>query len=268
VTNLWLVALILGIVEGFTEYLPISSTGHLILVSHALGFTGPMANDFNIFIQFGAILSVLVLYRARLLHLVRDLPVDPGARRVAGGVVIAFVPIAVVGLLTHDWIKEVLFNPVAVAIALIVGGFAILIIERIRPPARVHALESMSWRQILGIGVIQCLALIPGVSRSGATIMGGVCLGLDNKTATEFSFFVAIPILASATLYDLVEAWPVLTHDQVGLFFFGMAVSAIVAALVIASLLRFVQTHSFDSFAYYRIVFGALVLAFAGTGII
>ena len=265
-TNLWLVALILGIVEGFTEYLPISSTGHLILVSHAVGFTGAMANDFAVFIQFGAILSVLVLYRARLWHLVRDLPSDAGARRVVGGIVLGFLPMAFIGLLTHHWIKAVLFHPVIVAAALILGGVAILVIERMRPPARVHSLEAMSWGQVIGLGLIQCLALIPGVSRSGATIMGGVCLGLDNKTATEFSFFVAIPILASATLYDLVQAWPVLSHGQVALFFFGMAVSAVVAAFVISALLRFVQTHSFNAFAYYRIVFGLLVLGLAAAG--
>jgi undecaprenyl-diphosphatase len=267
-TNLWLVALVLGIVEGFTEYLPISSTGHLILVSRAVGFEGAMANDFAIFIQFGAILSVVVLYRARLLHLVRDLPRDAGARKVAGGVVLAFFPIALIGLFTHRWIKEVLFSPTVVAIALIAGGIAILIIERVRPASRVHSLEAMSWGQIAGIGLIQCLALVPGVSRSGATIMGGVCLGLDNKTATEFSFFVAIPILASATLYDLMKAWPLLTHGQIALFFFGMAVSAVVAAMVITSLLRFVQTHSFNAFAYYRIVFGLIVLGFINAGVI
>ena len=265
--DIWLVALILGIVEGFTEYLPISSTGHLIVVSHALGFTGDMANDFAIFIQFGAIVSVLVLYRQRLWGLVHDLPRDPAAQKLAGGIMLAFLPAAVLGLLAHHWIKHTLFNPTVVATALILGGFAILAIERLRPRARIHELEEMSLPTMLGIGLIQCLALIPGVSRSGATILGGVCLGLDNKTATEFSFFVAIPVLAAATLFDLMKAWPVLTHGEVGIFLFGMVVSGIVAAIVIAALLRFVQTHNFNGFAYYRIVFGLLVLAFVRAGV-
>jgi undecaprenyl-diphosphatase len=266
--DLWLVALILGIVEGFTEYLPISSTGHLIVVSHALGFTGAMANDFAIFIQFGAIVSVLLLYREKLWATARGLPHDPDAQKLAGGILLAFFPAAVVGLVAHDWIKHTLFNPTVVAAALILGGFAILAIERLRPRATVHELEDLSWRTMLNIGLIQCLALIPGVSRSGATILGGVCLGLDNKTATEFSFFVAIPVLAAATLFDLVKAWPILTHGEVGIFLFGMVVSAIVAAIVIAALLRFVQTHSFNAFAYYRIVFGLIVLAFVRAGVI
>jgi undecaprenyl-diphosphatase len=265
-SNIWLVALLLGIVEGFTEYLPISSTGHLIIASRALGFRGEMANDFAIFIQFGAILAVLVLYRERLWGLLRDLPRDPQAQRLAGGVLVAFLPIAVLGLLAHRWITRVLFHPPVVAAALIAGGIAILIIERVRPSPRVHELESIGWRTMAGIGLIQCLALVPGVSRSGATILGGVCLGLDNKTATEFSFFVAIPILAGATLYDLTKAWPVLTHGQVMVFMFGMAVSAVVAGLVIAALLRFVQTHSFNAFAYYRIALGVIVLFFARQG--
>src|SRR5262245_26339310 len=164
-TNIWIVALILGIVEGFTEYLPISSTGHLIVVSHALGFTGAMADDFAIFIQFGAIISVLVLYRERLWGVVRGLPNDRASQKLAGGIMLAFFPAAILGLLAHHWIKETLFNPTVVALALILGGFAILAIERLRPPSRVHELEDMSWATMLGIGLIQCLALIPGVSR-------------------------------------------------------------------------------------------------------
>jgi undecaprenyl-diphosphatase len=258
--NFWLVALILGIVEGITEYLPISSTGHLILAGHALGFTGPMADDFEVFIQFGAILAVVVLYRTKLWSVARQLPTDAGARRLFGGILLAFVPIAILGLLLHRTITRHLFNPTAVAIALIAGGVAILVIERLRPSAHITELEQMGWGTMLKLGCLQCVALFPGVSRSGATIMGGVCLGLNNKTATEFSFFVAIPTLGAATLYNLLKAWPLLTHGQIAVFFFGMVVSGIVAGLVIAGLLRYVQTHSFNAFAYYRIVFGVFLL--------
>jgi undecaprenyl-diphosphatase len=192
----------------------------------------------------------------------------PPRRSSAGGIMLAFLPAAVLGLLAHHGIKHTLFNPTVVAAALILGGLRDSSPSNgLRPRARIHELEEMSWPTMLGIGLIQCLALIPGVSRSGATILGGVCLGLDNKTATEFSFFVAIPVLAAATLFDLMKAWPVLTHGEVGIFLFGMVVSGIVAALVIAALLRFVQTHNFNAFAYYRIVFGLLVLAFVRAGV-
>ncbi|MBM3888601.1 MAG: undecaprenyl-diphosphate phosphatase [Verrucomicrobia bacterium] len=263
--NLWLFAFIQGIVEGITEFLPISSTGHLIISTDWLGFARDesrkdFANDFAVFIQFGAILAVVVLYRARLWQLLRDCPRDATARRLTGGMLLAFVPIAVVGLLTHRWIQDWLFNTPCVAIALIVGGGGILVIERIRPAARINTLEELSWRTMWRLGLIQCLALFPGVSRSGATIMGGVCLGLNNKTATEFSFFVAIPTMFAATLYDLFKAWPVLTHGELGVFFFGMVVSGVVAGVAIVGLLRYVQSHSFKVFAYYRIVFGALLL--------
>jgi undecaprenyl-diphosphatase len=219
-----------------------------------------MADDFEVFIQFGAILAVVVLYRARLWSVARQLPVDAGARRLFGGILLAFVPIAVIGFFFHRQIVHLLFNPTAVAIALIVGGFAILLIERVRPKPRVMELEQMSWGMMLKLGFIQCVALFPGVSRSGATILGGVCLGLNNKTATEFSFFIAIPTLGAATIYNLVKAWPVLTHGQIAVFFFGMVVSGIVAGVVIVGLLRYVQTHSFNVFAWYRIAFGIFVL--------
>ncbi|MBI5397183.1 MAG: undecaprenyl-diphosphate phosphatase, partial [Verrucomicrobia bacterium] len=202
--NFWLIALIQGVVEGITEYLPISSTGHLIVTGHFLGFTGDVADDFEVFIQFGAILAVVVLYRAKLWSVARQLPTDAGARRLFGGILLAFVPIAIIGLLFHKPIVHLLFNPTAVAIALIAGGFAILVIERVRPKPRITELEQLSWGTMLKLGCIQCVALFPGVSRSGATILGGVCLGLTNKTATEFSFFIAIPTLGAATLYNLV----------------------------------------------------------------
>ena len=176
---------------------------------------------------------------------------------------LAFVPIAVLGLLFHKPIAHYLFNTASVAVALIVGGFAILVVERMRPKAVISELEQLSWSRMLGIGAIQCLALFPGTSRSAATILGGACLGLNNKTATEFSFFVAIPTLAAATLYDLLKAWPVLTHGELLVFFFGMVVSGIVAGVVITALLRYVQNHTFNVFAYYRIVFGALLLWWA-----
>lgn len=258
--NFWLIALIQGIVEGITEYLPISSTGHLIVTGHFLGFTGDVADDFEVFIQFGAILAVVVLYRAKLWSVARQLPADAGARRLFGGIFLAFVPIAVIGFFFHKPIMRLLFNPTAVAIALIVGGFAILLVERLRPKPRITELEQLSWGTMLKLGLVQCVALFPGVSRSGATILGGVCLGLNNKTATEFSFFIAIPTLGAATIYNLIKAWPVLTHGQIAVFFFGMVVSGIVAGVVIVGLLRYVQTHSFNLFAYYRIAFGILVL--------
>jgi len=263
---MWWVAIALGVVEGLTEFLPISSTGHLIVAGHLLGYTGEVANTFEIAIQLGAILSVIVYYRRKITALVTHSATDPDARRLLLGLGLAFLPAAALGLLTHHWIKTYLFNTLTVAGALIGGGVLILVIERVHPPPRTRALEAATWRQALGIGVAQCAALFPGISRSGATIMGGLLAGMDRTAATEYSFFLAIPTMSAATLYDLKQNIALFTRHDLALLAVGFAVSFFVALLVIHGLLGYVKRHTFALFAYYRIVVGLLIFAWAWTG--
>ena len=258
--DLLLDAVILGIVEGITEFIPVSSTGHLILAGHWLGFTGDRANTFEIFIQLGAILAIVWLYRERFLSVTRTLVREPVSRRFVTNLILGFIPAAVVGVATHHWIKAVLFTPVVVAAALVVGGVAMLVIERWRPVPRVEDAMDLEPRTALAIGVAQVLALIPGVSRSGATIMGGYALGLSRTAATEFSFFLAVPVLAAASVYDLLGSLSALSRADVPLFTVGFVVSFIAALIVVKSFLRFVAHHRFTSFAWYRILFGGLLL--------
>lgn len=253
----FLIALVLGVLEGLTEFLPISSTGHLIVVGDLLGFTGPRAATFEIVIQLGAIVAICWLYRHRLLDTAKNLPGDPVARQCVLNLTVAFIPAAVLGLVFYDFIKQVLFSPVVVAIALIVGGVAILIIERQTHRFRV---EAMSWRDALKVGLAQTLALIPGVSRSGATIMGGIVGGLSRRAATEFSFFLAIPVMFAATAFDLYSSWEILRPADVPLFLAGFVAAFISALLAVRFLLRYISHHDFSVFAWYRIVFGLLVL--------
>ena len=253
-------AVILGLVEGITEFIPVSSTGHLILASRWLGEAGEAAKTFDIFIQLGAILAVVWLYRARLARAILDARARPESRRFILNLVIAFLPAAIVGFLAHDWIKARLFTPTVVAAALVVGGLLILLIERLRPRERVATVDDLAPSTALGIGLAQVLSLIPGTSRSGATIMGGYALGLSRRTATEFSFFLSIPVMFAATLFDLVKSRGALTAGDAPAFAVGFIVAFVSALVVVKAFLGYVSRHSFVAFAWYRIALGALLL--------
>lgn len=256
---LWKAA-VLGVVEGATEFVPVSSTGHLILVSQWLGLVDERAKTFDIFIQLGAILAIVWLYRTRLAQVLRSLPHEPTSRRFAGNLVLAFLPAAVLGFLAHGWIKERLFQPGIVAGALVVGGIVILLIERWAPAPAIDSVYRVPPRTAIGIGLAQVLSLIPGTSRSGATIMGGYVLGLTRVAATEFSFFLAIPVMLAATLYDLMKSWTSLGAGDAPMFLVGFVVSFGTAVVVVRSFLRYVSSHSFAAFAWYRIALGTLLL--------
>ncbi len=261
-------ALILGVVEGLTEFLPISSTGHLILVGDLLDFNDDKGKLFEIVIQSGAILAVCWEYRARLSAVARGLGHDAGARRFVANLIVAFLPAAILGLLFAKAIKAHLFHPVPVALAFIVGGVLILWAERRQHTVRIQEVDEMNWRDALKIGLAQSLALIPGTSRSGATIIGGLFFGLSRRAATEFSFFLAIPTLIAATLYDLYKHRDLLQADDLGMFAVGFVASFISAFVAVKGLLRFISRHDFSVFAWYRIVFGIVVLVTAYTGIV
>ena len=258
--DLLLKGAILGLVEGATEFIPVSSTGHLIVVSDWLGLVDERAKTFDIFIQLGAIFAIVWLYRARLWRTVVAARDDAPSRRFVGNLFIAFLPAAIVGLLTHAWIKLHLFNPTVVAVALVAGGLLILLIERLAPAPKVNEITEVPARTAFGIGLAQVLSLIPGVSRSGATIMGGYSLGLSRTAATEFSFFLAIPVMFAATLFDLMKSWSVLTPADIPLFAVGFIVSFVSALAVVKAFLSYVSGHSFKVFAWYRIAFGAVLL--------
>jgi undecaprenyl-diphosphatase len=261
-------ALILGLVEGLTEFLPISSTGHLILAGHLLGWTDQKAKLFEVVIQTGAMLAVVWEYRARFFGALAGLARDPGAQRFALHVAIAFLPAGVLGALFASAIKEALFRPVPVAAAFVVGGLVILLAERLRPRVRVESVDDMRWHDAAKIGLAQCLALVPGTSRAGATIIGGLLFGLSRRAATEFSFFLAVPTLIGAGVFDLVGHRHLLEPRDFGPLLVGSAVAFVSAYACIRWLLRFVATHDFTPFAWYRIAFGALVLATAWSGLV
>lgn len=254
-------ALILGIVEGITEFLPVSSTGHLILVGELLDFNTEKGKLFEIVIQCGAILAVVLEYRAKLFSIVARLPSDPQARRFAMNLFVAFLPVAILGLLFGKAIKEVLFKPVPVAIAFIVGGLIILWAERRKHQVRVENVDDMRWPDALKVGFAQCLALIPGTSRAGATIIGGLFLGLSRRAATEFSFFLAIPVLFAASGYELFKHRHELSADDLGLLAVGLVAAFLSAFVCVRWLLRYIIRHDFTIFAWYRIAFGLIVLA-------
>jgi undecaprenyl-diphosphatase len=255
----FLSALFLGFIEGITEYLPVSSTGHLIVFIDLLGFVGPPGKVFEIAIQMGAVSAVCVLYARKLFAIVTGLPSDPGARRFAFSIILAFIPAAILGVLLHDLIKTVLFSPSVVATTLILGGIAILIIERVKPQPHISQIEQMGLRTALSIGLTQCLALVPGVSRSGATIMGALLLGVERKAAAEFSFFLAIPTLLGATVYDLWKNRAGLDSDGMLLILTGFLTAFVVAMVTVKWLIGFVSRHGFAPFAWYRIAFGTLL---------
>jgi undecaprenyl-diphosphatase len=263
-------AAIMGVVEGLTEFLPISSTGHLILAGALLGFDDDKAKVFDIAIQTGAIFAVILVYWQKIRDTVLALPTDRQAQRFALNVLIAFVPAVILGLLFGKAIKAHLFTPVVVASTFIIGGFIILWAERRqqRNPtlARIHEVEQMTPLDALKVGLAQCLAMVPGTSRSGATIIGGMLLGLSRKAATDFSFYLAIPTLIGAGAYSLYKERALLSLADVPLFAVGLVVSFLSAWLCIRWLLRYIATHSFAGFAYYRIAFGVVVLATAWTG--
>jgi undecaprenyl-diphosphatase len=264
---LLLKAAIMGIVEGLTEFLPISSTGHLILTGALLGFDDERAKVFDIAIQSGAILAVIIVYWAKIRATIVNLPSSRRAQRFAANVAIGFLPAGIIGFTVYKAIKTYLFNPPVVAGAFIVGGFIILWVEKMaKPVVRIHDIDDMSGLDALKVGLVQCLGMIPGTSRSGATIIGGMMLGLSRKVAAEFSFFLAIPTLVGATVYSLYKERALLSMADLPLFGVGFVVSFIAAWLCIRWLLKFIATHDFVGFAYYRIAFGIVVLATAWTG--
>lgn len=259
--SLLLIALVLGIVEGLTEFLPISSTGHLIILGDLLGYNDDASKVFKIVIQLAAILAVCWDYRERLLKVVVDLPREPGARRFVGLLIVGFLPAAVLGLMFHSIIKGVLFNPITVATALIIGGLIILYVEKRSYHPRVTSVDGLGWGDALKVGFAQALAMIPGTSRSGATIIGGMIFGLSRKTATEFSFFLAIPTMFAATAYDLYKNWSLLHAADLPVFAVGFVASFVAAMWAIKGFIRFISNHTFIAFAWYRIAFGIVVLA-------
>lgn len=256
----WINAVIMGLVEGFTEFLPVSSTGHLLLMNDLLGFKGPEGNVFEIVIQFGAILAVVVVYFQRLWKVALDAPKSPDARRFIYAVLLAFLPAMVIGYFAHDFIKAVLFNPLVIGWSFILGGIAILWIEKKAPAPIVEQIEQMPLKTALYIGFAQCLAMIPGVSRSGATIMGSLLLKVERKVAAEFSFFLAIPTMAAATAYDLYKNIDHLTADDGATIAIGFVVSFFSALVVVKTFVGFVGKHGFTPFAWYRIVIGCVTL--------
>jgi undecaprenyl-diphosphatase len=257
----WINAVLMGLVEGVTEFLPVSSTGHLLLMDRILGFKGPEGNVFEIVIQFGAILAVMAVYFHRLWQVAVNAPHDPAARRFIYAVLLSFAPAMVIGFFAHDFIKAYLFNPYVVAVSFIIGGFAILWIEKKAPAPIVDEIETMPMKTALWIGFAQCLSMIPGVSRSGATIMGALLLKVERKTAAEFSFFLAIPTMAAATAYDLYKNFHHLTADDGVLIGIGFVVSFLSAVVVVKTFVGFVGRHGFAPFAWYRIAAGVVALA-------
>ena len=268
-TILLVKAAIMGIVEGLTEFLPVSSTGHLILTGSLLGFTDDKSKVFDIAIQTGAIFAVMIVYWQRLRDTMMGLGNDVRARRFALNVGIAFFPAVILGLLFGKAIKAHLFTPTIVASTFIIGGFIILWAERRTAVAvRVEAVEDMTPADALKVGLVQCLAMIPGTSRSGSTIIGGMLLGLSRKCATDFSFFLAIPTLIGAGLYSLYKERALLSVADIPLFGVGLLFSFISAWLCVRWLLRYISTHTFEVFAWYRIAFGIVVLLTAWTGVV
>ncbi len=258
---LFLQAVAMGLIEGVTEFLPVSSTGHLILLGDLMGFQGPPGKLFEIVVQMGAILAIVVLYFGRLWSLLLGLPRDPAARRFAGAILLAFLPAAIIGVMAHSLIKTALFNPTVVSLSLIWGGVAILLIERVKPTPVVMTAEAMPLSTALAIGFVQCLAMIPGTSRSGATIMGALLLRVERKAAAEFSFFLAMPTMLGATVYDIYKNHAALTLDGVSVIAVGFVVAFLSAILVVRALLAWLGKHGFQPFAWYRIALGASMLA-------
>lgn len=265
-------AALLGIVEGLTEFLPVSSTGHLIVAADLLNFKEAGADTFVVAIQAGAIMAVCWYYRRRIADVLAGLFSDPVQQRLAINTIIGFLPAAVIGVMVSDLLKLYLFNPVTVAAALVIGGLIILLVEgrheRLRIEPRVREMDDMTWQDALKVGIAQCFAMIPGTSRSGATIIGGLIFGLSRKAATEFSFFLAIPTIFGATVWDLWKARDLLESANLPALAVGTVVSFFSALVVVHWLIRFVSRHDFRLFGWYRIVFGGIILLTWATGIV
>ncbi|WP_017906954.1 undecaprenyl-diphosphate phosphatase [Pseudomonas asplenii] len=261
--DLWTAAqaLILGIVEGLTEFLPISSTGHQIIVADLLGFGGERAIAFNIIIQLAAILAVVWEFRAKVFSVVRDLPRERSAQRFTVNLLVAFMPAVILGVLFKEVIATYLFNPITVASALVVGGVIILWAERREHTVHAETVDEIRWQDALKVGFAQCLAMIPGTSRSGATIIGGLLFGLSRKTATEFSFFLAMPTMVAAAVYSGYGFRHQFQMADLPVFAVGFVTSFVFAMIAVRGLLKFIASHSYAAFAWYRIVFGLVILA-------
>ena len=261
--DLWtaLQAVILGVVEGLTEFLPISSTGHQIVVADLLGFGGERAMAFNIIIQLGAILAVMWEYRRKILITVFNVPRQREAQRFTANLLIAFLPAVVIGVAFADLIHEYLFNAITVAAALIIGGLVMLWAERRQHEVTVEEVDDMTWKEALKIGFAQCLAMIPGTSRSASTIIGGLLFGLSRRAATEFSFFLAMPTMVGAAVYSGYKYRELFQPGDLPVFALGFVVSFIFAMVAVRALLKFIANHSYLTFAWYRIGFGLLILA-------
>lgn len=261
--DLWTAAqaLILGVVEGLTEFLPISSTGHQIIVADLIDFGGERAMAFNIIIQLGAILAVVWEFRRKILDVVMGLPKQREAQRFTLNLLIAFLPAVVLGVMFADLIHEYLFNPITVATALVIGGVVMLWAERREHVIRAESVDEMTWVDALKVGCAQCLAMIPGTSRSGSTIIGGLLFGLSRKTATEFSFFLAMPTMVGAAVYSGYKYHNLFQPADFPVFALGFVTSFVFAMIAVRGLLRFIASHSYAVFAWYRIAFGLLILA-------
>jgi undecaprenyl-diphosphatase len=253
-------ALFLGLIEGLTEFLPVSSTGHLLLAGHFLGFESP-GKTFEVLVQLGAILAILIVYFGRLWAIARALPHDPDARRFVLGVLVAFLPAAVIGALLHGFIKDVLFDPWIVCMTLVAGGLVLLMVDNLQLEPRYKDATRFPLSMYLKIGFIQCLAMVPGVSRSGATIVGAMLLGADKRSAAEFSFFLAMPTMAGAFAFDLLKNYKILSADDVSAIVVGFFAAFAFALLVVRALLDYVSRYGYAPFAYWRILVGAAGLA-------
>ncbi|WP_213663413.1 undecaprenyl-diphosphate phosphatase [Stutzerimonas stutzeri] len=261
--DLWIAvqALILGVVEGLTEFLPVSSTGHQIIVADLIGFGGERALAFNIIIQLGAILAVVWEYRRKIIGVVVGLPKEREAQRFTLNLLIAFMPAVVLGVLFADLIHHYLFNPITVATALVIGGIVMLWAENRDHRIEAETVDDMRWTHALKVGFAQCLALVPGTSRSGSTIIGGLLFGLSRKAATEFSFFLAMPTMVGAAAYSGYKYRDLFQPGDFPVFAIGFVTSFLFAMLAVRALLKFIGNHSYAAFAWYRIVFGIIILA-------
>lgn len=268
--DLWIAvqALILGVVEGITEFLPVSSTGHQIIVADLIGFGGERALAFNIIIQLGAILAVIWEYRRKIIDVVVGLPRVRQAQKFTANLLVAFMPAVVLGVAFADLIHEYLFNPITVATALVIGGIVMLWAERRDHAIRAETVDDMTWTLALKVGFAQCLALVPGTSRSGSTIIGGLLFGLSRKAATEFSFFLAMPTMVGAAVYSGYKYRELFQPGDFAVFAIGFVTSFIFAMLAVRALLKFIGNHSYAAFAWYRIGFGLLILGTWQLGVI
>ncbi|HLG45590.1 MAG TPA: undecaprenyl-diphosphate phosphatase [Reyranella sp.] len=258
---LFLKTVVIGLVEGVTEFLPVSSTGHILLAEQVLHFEGPQGKVFEIVIQLGAILAICLLYYAKIFATIGGVARrDPTSIRFATAVIVAFLPAAVIGVVLHKYIKLMLDTPIVVPVAFILGGIAILVIERYAQRPRIKTVDEIDWKTALFVGFCQCLAMIPGVSRSGATIMGARVLRVDRATSAEFSFFLAIPTMLGAAVYDTYKNWTTLDWNGGGLIAIGFVVAFLSALVVVKPFVRFISRHGFGAFAWYRIAVGALAL--------